>query len=142
MSMIPNFSNTMFPKGHDEASQMKIKRFMTIMDSMTGKELDSNSTKMFTQEPSRIIRLCKGSGRPRYEVDALLDEYKRLSTVFTKGLGKIKFPKNAKGMESLGNARQMQQQLKQMSGALPPQLMNQLGGIGGLQELMKSMAKK
>ena len=62
--MIPNFSNAIFPKGHDEASQMKIKRFMTIMDSMTDKELDSTNVKIFQQESSRLERLCKGSGRP------------------------------------------------------------------------------
>lgn len=78
----------------------------------------------------------------QYEVQSLLDEYKRLSTVFTKGLGKMKFPKNAKGLEGFGNARQMQQHLKQMSGALPPQLMNQIGGVGGLQSLMKAMDGK
>jgi len=142
MSMIPNFGNAMFPKGHDEASQMKIRRFMTIMDSMTDKELDSTNIKLFTQEPTRLTRLCKGSGRPMYEVQSLLEEYKRLSTVFTKGLGKMKFPKNAKGMENFGNPRQMQQQLKQMSGALPPQIMNQIGGMGGLQSLMKAMESK
>lgn len=78
----------------------------------------------------------------QYEVQALLEEYKRLSTVFNKGIGKMKFPKNAKGMEAFGNARQMQQQLKQMSGALPPQLMNQIGGMDGLQSLMKAMESK
>lgn len=61
--MIPNFSNAMFPKGHDEASQNKIRGFMTIMDSMTEKELDSTNLKIFQSE-SRLRRLCKGSGRP------------------------------------------------------------------------------
>ena len=51
-------------------------------------------------------------------------------------------PKNAKGLQGFGNPRQMQQQLKQMSGALPPQIMNQIGGMNGLQDLMKAMDAK
>lgn len=140
--MIPNFSNAMFPKGHDEASQAKIKRFMTIMDSMTDKELDSPNTKIFA-ENGRVFRLCKGSGRPKYEVESLLEEYKRLSTVFVKGFSKMKIPKNAKGAEAaMSNPRLMQQHLKQMSGAIPPQMLNQLGGMGGLQKLMQAMDSK
>ena len=54
----------------------------------------------------------------------------------------MKFPKNAKGLESFGNPRQMQQQLRQMSGALPPQIMNQIGGMSGLENLMKAMDAK
>lgn len=52
MSMIPGFSNAIMQPGSEKESQAKIKRFMTIMDSMTDKELDSTSTKIFS-EPSR-----------------------------------------------------------------------------------------
>ena len=75
-------------------------------------------------------------------MQTLLEEYKRLSQVFTKSLGKMAIPKNAKGLQGFGNPRQMQQQLKQMSGALPPQIMNQIGGMNGLQDLMKAMDAK
>ncbi len=40
------------------------------------------------------------------------------------------------------NPRQMQQSLQNMSRALPPQLMAQLGGVGGLQSLMKGLDGK
>ena len=36
MSMIPGFSNALMPPGGEKESQARIKRFMTIMDSMTG----------------------------------------------------------------------------------------------------------
>lgn len=52
MSMIPGFSNAIMQPGSEKESQAKLKRFMTIMDSMTAKELDSSSTKIFS-EPSR-----------------------------------------------------------------------------------------
>jgi len=33
--MLPGFSNEVMPKGKDQDSQAKIKRYMTMMDSMT-----------------------------------------------------------------------------------------------------------
>jgi signal recognition particle subunit SRP54 len=50
-------------------------------------------------------------------------------------------PKNlGKGKADMQlNPRHMQQTLQRMSGALPPQLIKQMGGINGLQQLMKSM---
>lgn len=61
--MIPGFSNALFPKGHDQESQSKIKRYMTIMDSMTNKELECTNIKLLS-DSSRIQRLQRGSGRP------------------------------------------------------------------------------
>lgn len=34
-SMLPGFSAELMPKGHEKESQAKIKRYMTMMDSMT-----------------------------------------------------------------------------------------------------------
>lgn len=34
-SMLPGFSAEMMPKGREKESQAKIKRYMTMMDSMT-----------------------------------------------------------------------------------------------------------
>ncbi|XP_020675536.1 signal recognition particle 54 kDa protein 2-like, partial [Dendrobium catenatum] len=34
-SMLPGFSAEVMPKGHEKESQAKIKRYMTMMDSMT-----------------------------------------------------------------------------------------------------------
>lgn len=33
--MLPGFSSELMPKGHEKESQAKIKRYMTMMDSMT-----------------------------------------------------------------------------------------------------------
>ena len=46
---------------------------MTIMDSMTNKELDSSNPKLLT-ENSRIMRIARGSGRHPQEVVELLGE--------------------------------------------------------------------
>jgi signal recognition particle subunit SRP54 len=60
MSMIPGFSN-MMGKNTEEESVKRIKRFMTIMDSMTAQELDSDN-KIFNTQPSRITRIAMGAG--------------------------------------------------------------------------------
>ena len=57
MGMIPGFSNALMPPGHEKESQAKIKRFMTIMDSMTDKELDSVDPKLLVVRA--LPRLCK-----------------------------------------------------------------------------------
>jgi signal recognition particle subunit SRP54 len=41
--------------------QLAVKHYITIIESMTEKELDSTNVKIF-QEPSRITRLAIGSG--------------------------------------------------------------------------------
>ena len=53
-------------QGKEKESAARIKRFMTIMDSMTDKELDCPNPKLL-EEPSRMLRLARGSGsHPAY----------------------------------------------------------------------------
>lgn len=140
MSMIPGFSSELFPKGQDQQGNLEIKRYMTIMDSMTDKELDCPDIKKL-QEPSRIARLAKGSGRNIEEVQGLIEKYKSLAKVFNQALKGMKLPKAMKSDMPM-NARHMQQSLQQMTRGLPPHLLKQMGGLGGLQSLMKSMEGK
>lgn len=60
-------------QGKEKESAARIKRFMTIMDSMTAKELDSTNPKTLTED-SRILRIARGSGRHPLEVRELLGE--------------------------------------------------------------------
>lgn len=87
------------------------------------------------QEPSRIIRLARGAGRPPAEVQALLESYKHYSKYATQALKAANLPKNLKSLKGdmPMNQRQMAQTMQNMSRALPPQLLQQLGGMGGLQ---------
>jgi signal recognition particle subunit SRP54 len=39
MSMVPGFSQELMPKGHENKSHTKIKKFMTMMDSVTNEGL-------------------------------------------------------------------------------------------------------
>lgn len=138
MSMIPGFSNALMPPGHEKESQARLKKFMTIMDSMTPKELDSASTKMLSEQ-TRLERWAMGSGSSVIEVQMMLDEYKRLAKLFNTAMKGMKLPKN---MKSDVNPRNMQQNIAQMSRMLPPQMLKMMGGPAAIQNLLKQMEGK
>eukprot|EP00252_Welwitschia_mirabilis_P013853 TRINITY_DN3058_c0_g1_i1.p1 TRINITY_DN3058_c0_g1~~TRINITY_DN3058_c0_g1_i1.p1 ORF type:complete len:494 (-),score=93.72 TRINITY_DN3058_c0_g1_i1:154-1635(-) len=133
-SMIPGFSAELMPKGREKESQARIKRFMTIMDSMTNAELDSSNPKIMSE--SRIMRVARGSGRSVREVMDMLEEYKRLAKIWSKMKG-LKIPKKG-DMSALSRNVNAQH----MSKVLPPHMLKQIGGMGGLQNLMKQMGSK
>lgn len=124
--MIPGLSAQFIEKGKEKEGQAKIKRYMTIMDSMTEKELDNKNPKLMNE--SRINRIARGSGRLVKEVVDMLEEHKRIAKMWSKlPLQNIKRP--------LTNNRD----LKPLVNALPPNMLNQLGGLNGLQNMMKQM---
>mmetsp|Transcript_6831 Transcript_6831/g.14318 ORF Transcript_6831/g.14318 Transcript_6831/m.14318 type:complete len:159 (-) Transcript_6831:82-558(-) len=133
MSMIPGFGQDLIPKGAEQASQERMKHFMTMMDSMTDQELDAQDIKIF-QEDGRLERIAQGSGRSMQEVAVLISEHKRMGQLWGKMKG-LKMPGKGGGMSSLNN----RQNLQQMSKMLPPGMLNQMGGVGALQSLMKQL---
>lgn len=61
--MIPGFSQDFMSKGTEQESMARLKRLMTIMDSMNEGELDSrDGAKIFSKQPGRVIRVAQGSG--------------------------------------------------------------------------------
>ncbi|TVU34934.1 hypothetical protein EJB05_16792, partial [Eragrostis curvula] len=48
--MLPGFSSELMPKGHEKESQAKIKRYMTMMDSMTNADLEQDEGAQDTKE--------------------------------------------------------------------------------------------
>ncbi|OAY85859.1 Signal recognition particle 54 kDa protein 2 [Ananas comosus] len=97
-------------------------------------ELDSTNPKLMNE--SRIMRIARGSGRPVKDVMDMLEEYKRLAKIWSKMKG-LKIPKKGE-MSALSRNVNAQQ----MSKFLPPQMLKQIGGMGGLQSLMKQMGSK
>ncbi|KAE8705095.1 Signal recognition particle 54 kDa protein 3 [Hibiscus syriacus] len=95
------------------------------------KELDSSNPKLMNE--SRMMRIARGSGRHIREVMEMMEEYKRLAKIWSKMKG-LKIPKKGE-MSAL--SRNMNAQ--NMSKVLPPQMLKQIGGMGGLQNLMKQM---
>lgn len=61
--MIPGFSQDFMSKGSEQESVARLKRLMTIMDSMSDNELDSrDGAKLFSKQNGRVIRVAQGSG--------------------------------------------------------------------------------
>jgi signal recognition particle subunit SRP54 len=54
MGMLPGFNSDMMPQGNDKASQVMIKRYITIIESMTDDELDTTNIKKL-HEASRWV---------------------------------------------------------------------------------------
>jgi len=126
MQMIPGFSNMQLPDGMDPSG--KLKNFINIMDSMTNEELDSpNPVKLLTD--SRLERISRGSGRPMIEVKLLLEQYKMFES-----FGKLRPTTGKNGMPDMRT-------LQKMSSMLPPGVLNQMGGAGGLRQMMQQMSQ-
>mmetsp|Transcript_8036 Transcript_8036/g.8880 ORF Transcript_8036/g.8880 Transcript_8036/m.8880 type:complete len:413 (-) Transcript_8036:101-1339(-) len=117
MEKLPGFGNLNLPKG--DAGTAKIRAYMTIMDSMTDQELDFPKC----LNDKRLKRISMGSGRRMNEVKELLMQYKH----FEKVVGKIK------------GIRQGRQGIQQMASMVPQHVLKQMGGIGGLNSLMRQM---
>ena len=90
MGMIPGFSQDFMTKGSEQESMARLKRLMTIMDSMNDGELDSkDGAKLFTREPRRVMRIACGAGVMEREVQELLKQYTKFAQVSIIGDGAI-----------------------------------------------------
>lgn len=80
------------------------------------------------KEPSRIARIARGSGRSNKEVNELLEQHKQ----FAKMVDKLKgITKGVRGNNI---------NLSKMANVVPPHIMKQMGGLGGLNSLVKQMS--
>jgi len=127
ISMIPGFGQDFLPKGKEQESVARVKKFMVMMDSMTDEEMDSANLKIMV--PTRIARVARGSGSSIKEVNEFLEEFKRIQKVVAKMKGFKLGGKN--GQMDMRNMN------SQMSKMFHPQLLKQMGGMGGLQNMMK-----
>lgn len=137
MGMMPGFNSDMFAGSEGEMTN-KLRRCMTIMDSMTAAELDSDGKLFFTQ-PTRRSRISLGSGSRLEEVDMLLEQHKQFTQLVkkmggNKGLFKSLSDASANPRANPSNLARMNQQLSSM---VPPGMMQQMGGLGGLQNMMR-----
>lgn len=61
--MIPGFSQDFMSKGSEQESMARLKRLMTIMDSMNDGELDNrDGAKLFSKQGGRVSRVAQGAG--------------------------------------------------------------------------------
>ncbi|KAL0089334.1 SRP54-type protein [Phycomyces blakesleeanus] len=140
MGSIPGMPTEMLA-GSEEEGGKRIKRMMCIMDSMTDQELDGDS-KVFEKDHSRVIRVARGSGTSVHEVEEILSQYKRFAemvkTMGGKGglLNNMPTDPRKVNPNQMASMAKMQQQLANM---VPPQMMQQMGGMEGLQKMAKQM---
>jgi signal recognition particle subunit SRP54 len=108
-----------------EGQQAKIKRYMTIMDSMNAAELDGADPMklMMTkqqQSRSRINRVARGSGMPVSQVVELLEEHKRMAKMLSKFAPHVKRQRRRPNND----------------------ILNQLGGTIGLHSIIRQMDRR
>eukprot|EP00475_Leptophrys_vorax_P018660 TRINITY_DN2554_c0_g1_i1.p1 TRINITY_DN2554_c0_g1~~TRINITY_DN2554_c0_g1_i1.p1 ORF type:complete len:509 (-),score=173.49 TRINITY_DN2554_c0_g1_i1:37-1563(-) len=128
MGMIPGLSQ-MMPKGSEQQSEERIKRSMTIMDSMTDQELDATDLKIFNE--SRIRRIARGSGVHPLHVQELFAMFKPFKDALDKISALSKKPKGPRGQPSM----------RDLSSMMNPEMLKQMGGPAGLQSMMKQFEK-
>ncbi|QID88502.1 Signal recognition particle [Saccharomyces pastorianus] len=146
--MIPGMSNMMNQVGEEETSQ-KMKKMVYVLDSMTREELESDG-RMFIEEPTRMVRVAKGSGTSVFEVEMILMQQQMMARMAQTATqqqpgapgANARMPgmPNMPGMPGMPNMpgmpkvspqmmQQAQQKLKQNPG-LMQNMMNMLGGSG------------
>ena len=111
-----------------EASK-KIKKYLCMMDSMTENELNCKDK----IDDSRAKRIARGSGCHFIEVKLMMEEYKKFSKIVSKMGGLVK--------GKAGDISQIQRNpndfMKRMGNVLPQNLLNKMGGTGGIMNMMK-----
>ena len=128
MNMIPGMSNLM-PEGSEKEASKKMKKYLCIMDSMTDGELDGKQK----VDESRMKRIARGSGALLIEVQLLLAEYKNFQKIVGKMGGLVK----GGGNELTEMQRNPNQFMSKLSGMLPQNLLQQMGGTGNIMNMMK-----
>jgi len=140
MNLLPGMSQSeLFGKEGDGATSARFKAMMTMMDSMTDKELDQSGC--LSKHPTRLKRIAIGSGKRLEEVQQMIEEHKRMEKAFSKlkgASGKSKGPLGALDRNGGINHKALE---KQMHSMLPPHMRKQLGGAmnGGLSDMMKQL---
>lgn len=132
MSLIPGMSNMMGGQVNDKEGVKKIKRYLTIMDSMKMQELETEQ--VFTE--ARIKAIARGSGTSMVEIQMLLEEYKNIKGM-VGNLSKLGAGGKAGNMDMNALMKNPAQLMQKLGGALNPQMINSLGGMENIMNMMK-----
>lgn len=138
MGMIPGIPSWMTQQqgagGADGGDRIKV--FMCIMDSMTDAELDAK----VEISPSRVFRIARGAGVHPQFVQVLLKCHKQFEGVVKK-MGKSGLMNGGEKMMNQKMARNPQGVMQQLSRAMDPRMLAQMGGAGNIMNMMKEMSK-
>ncbi|KAL1457970.1 hypothetical protein WDU94_008148 [Cyamophila willieti] len=139
MGMIPGFSQDFLSKGSEQESMARLKRLMTIMDSMNDGELDDrDGAKLFSKNIGRITRVAQGAGVTEKEVKDLISQYTKFAAVVKK-MGGIKGLFKGGDITKNVNQTQMMKLNQQMAKMMDPRVLQQMGGMNGLQNMMRQL---
>lgn len=126
MGMIPGFSQDFMTKGSEQESMARIKKLMTMMDSMCDNELDNrDGAKLFSKEKTRITRVARGSGVTEREVQDLISQYTKFAAVVKK-MGGIKGLFKSGDVTKNVNPTQMAKLNQQMAKMIDPRMLQQV----------------
>ena len=132
LDMLPGNMGSIFSSDADGA--LKMRRCLTVFDSMARGELDSDG-KCFAQRsegPSRIRRIARGSGSSVEQVEEALAMYRKFATIIKRmgpafkqqmgGAGMGGMMQRMQSMMAGGstNMQQMMQQMQAMTGGMLP----------------------
>lgn len=107
-------------------------------------ELDSDGSP-FQDHRSRIIRVARGSGTSVHEVEEILSQYQRFSSMVKTMGGKNglmnNLPTDPKKINrnNRGQMQNMARAQQQMANMIPPGMLQQMGGMEGIQNMARSM---
>ncbi|ANB14743.1 Srp54p [Sugiyamaella lignohabitans] len=128
-SMIPGMSQLADQIGEEDSTK-RLKTMIYIMDSMTEKELDSDGSP-FADQPSRIVRVARGSGTSVREVEEVLYQQKMMAAMAKKMGGKGGMMSRMQQMQGAGGPNPAQIQAAQRRLAS----MGMGGGAGGMPDM-------
>lgn len=111
--------------------------FMYMMDSMTDGELDGKVD--IEKCPSRIARIARGSGTHPEQVLVLLKCHKQFEGVVKK-MGKSGLMKGGESQIQKNMSRNPAGVMQQLSKAMDPRMLAQMGGAGNVMNMMKEMS--
>lgn len=153
-NMIPGMSNMMNQVSEEETTK-KMKKIVYVLDSMTREELESDG-RIFIEQPSRLIRVARGSGTTVFEVEMILMQQQMMARMAQTskaaqqggvpgmpnmpgmpnipGMPKMTPQMMQQGMQKLKqNPNLMQSMMSRFGGAAPE------GGMPNMNEMMKMM---
>ncbi|CCI49496.1 unnamed protein product [Albugo candida] len=138
MSMIPGLppgmNQMMNMGGGEEEGSKRLRRFLFMMDSMTDAELDGQ----VPINPSRQLRIAKGSGCGLFEVDYLLKCHKQFASVISR-MGKSGLMKTGDANFEKQLARNPNAVMQQLSKVMDPRMLAQMGGPQNMMRMLKQM---
>eukprot|EP00123_Amoebidium_parasiticum_P018418 comp24197_c0_seq3/m.44416 comp24197_c0_seq3/g.44416 ORF comp24197_c0_seq3/g.44416 comp24197_c0_seq3/m.44416 type:complete len:505 (-) comp24197_c0_seq3:191-1705(-) len=137
MGMLPGLESVMTSQVSQD-STLRLKRQMTILDSMTPSELDGNG-KCFSEQPSRLFRVARGSGTMVVEVEYLLHQYGQFAAMVGRMGGRHGIFQGDPNRKM--SAREMAVMNSEMARIMDPTLLAHMGGMQGLQNMMTELQK-